>query len=132
MFTLLQEGTFTLTKPEDLDAVRSAYVDMSKTLRDTRDAFPTTWPQTLPNLGTHDTQPSVPSHFALYCFDLIFSPLFLQIAVRSLSDFKVVMVAYNDYLEALLSLADRWVPLTFFDSPSLSFPPLEHYSAIVI
>ncbi len=59
MFTLLQESTFTLTKTEDFDAVKGTFADMKRTLADTRSAFPTRWPQSLPNLSTHDTLPAV-------------------------------------------------------------------------
>lgn len=67
MFTLLQEGTFTLTKQEEFDAVKGSYADMKKTFTETISAFPSSWPQTLPNLGTHDTQPAVRARSSLRC-----------------------------------------------------------------
>src|SRR4051812_26043942 len=70
MFTQLLETPFTLAKTDDFEAVKSTYKDLKKTLADTKAAFPTSWPQTLPNLSTFDTDPQVLSFF--FSFHVIF------------------------------------------------------------
>jgi hypothetical protein len=59
MFTFMQDNTFTVRKQEEFDTVKASYLEMKKTLNNTKSAFPKVYPQTLPNISTHDTEPKV-------------------------------------------------------------------------
>jgi len=88
LFTQLKETRVTLSKAEEMEAVRKTYRDMRSTVAETAAAMPKTWPQSVPNLSTHDTLP--------------------PLVIASPADFSTVLVAFNAYLDALLSIAERW------------------------
>lgn len=87
-FTQLRPEDVTIQKAEEFIFAKESYDDMRKALKDTAAAFPKSWPVAVPNLSTADLKPSI--------------------LVGHLADFRVLMVAFNAYMEGLLSLADRW------------------------